>query len=146
MQIQVNPAQAAAAVEQAQPKVAEDGTFKYMLTSNVQEGELQAKMASMIEEITLQGNRIAKKMDVKDVKKYRSLIKAFMNEVITHSHEFERENFLDRRGRHRVYGIIKLVDETIDALAQELVNEEQDHISILSKIDEIRGLLLDIFT
>ncbi|MFI3201363.1 MAG: YaaR family protein [Eubacteriales bacterium] len=146
MEIQVNPAQAVVQPEQAQAKVAEDGTFKYMLTSNVQESELQAKMVSMIEEITMQGNRIAKRMDVKDVKKYRMLIKEFMNEVVTHSHEFARENFLDRRGRHRVYGIIKLVDEAIDGLAQELVSEEKDHISILSRIDEIRGLLLDIFT
>ena len=34
----------------------------------------------------------------------------------------------------------------LDELAEELMNEEQDHLAILSKIDEIRGLLLDIFT
>jgi hypothetical protein len=52
---------------------------------------------------------------------------------------------LDRRGRHRVYGIIRLVDEKLDELAKELVSEEKDTIHILSMVDEIRGLLLDIF-
>ena len=100
----------------------------------------------MMEQITMQGNKLAKHRDVKDMKRYRGLIKEFMNEVVTHSHEFSRENFLDRRGRHRVYGIIRLVDETLDELAKELVKDEQDNIAILGKIGEIRGLLLDIFT
>ncbi len=146
MQIQVNQAGAALPAQQTQAAAVEDGTFKYMLTSHVQAGELQARITALLEEITMQGNRLSKRMDVKDMKKYRSLVKEFMNEVITHSHEFSRENFLDRRGRHRVYGIIKLVDETLDELAQELVKEEKDHLAILNKIDEIRGLLLDIFT
>ena len=69
-----------------------------------------------------------------------------MNEVVNRSHKFSRENFLDRRGRHRVYGLVKLVDKNLDELAGELVKEEKDHIAILGKVDEIRGLLLDIST
>ena len=100
----------------------------------------------MMNEIAGQGELIAKKKDIKDMKKYRTLIKGFLNEVLSRSHEFSRENFLDRRGRHRVYGIVRMVDETLDALAAELVAEEKDNISILAKIGEIRGLLLDILT
>ena len=69
-----------------------------------------------------------------------------MNEVVSRSHKFSRENFLDRKGRHRVYGIIRQVDDTLDELARELVKDEKDHIAVLNKIDEIRGLILDIFT
>ena len=69
-----------------------------------------------------------------------------MNEIVSRSHSFSRENFLDRKGRHRVYGIIRLVDENLDELAQELMKDEQDHLTILNKIGEIRGLLLDILT
>ena len=85
-------------------------------------------------------------MDVRDMKRYRGLIKEFMNEVVNRSHKFSRENFLDRRGRHRVYGMVKLVDEKLDELAQVLVSGEKDHIDILNRVDEIRGLLLDIST
>lgn len=45
-----------------------------------------------------------------------------------------------------MYGIIRLIDENLDELAQELVKDEQDNLSILNKIGEIKGLLLDIFT
>ena len=73
-------------------------------------------------------------------------VKDFLNEIVNRSHSFSRENFLDKRGRHRVYGIVRLVDAKLDELAQELVKDEKDNLNILSKIGEIRGLLLDIFT
>ena len=123
-----------------------DGTFKFTLTSAIADAGLQEKLNAMLTDITTQGNVIAQHMDIRDMKKYRGLVKNFMNEVVNRSHKFSRENFLDRRGRHRVYGIIKLVDKNLDELAEELVKDEADHISILSKIGEIQGLLLDIFT
>ena len=129
--------------EQAQPT---DETFKSTLISHIEEQELQARLSMMMEEISKQGKKLSKKMDVRDMKKYRSLVKDFLNEVVNRSHEFSRENFLDKKGRHRVYGIIKLIDQNLDDLAQELMKEEKDHIAILGKIGEIRGLLLDIFT
>lgn len=123
-----------------------DGSFKFTLASAITDAELQAKVDSLMKDITAQGNRIAEHMDIRDMKHYRALIKEFLNEVVYRSHKFSRENFLDRRGRHRVYGIIKLIDSNLDELATALVDDEKDHISILAKIGEIRGLLLDILT
>lgn len=123
-----------------------DGSFKFTLSSAITDADLQAKVDALMEDITAQGNRIAEHMDIRDMKRYRGLIKDFLNEVVYRSHKFSRENFLDRRGRHRVYGIIKLIDKNLDELATELVSDEKDHLSILSKIGEIQGLLLDIFT
>lgn len=135
-----------APAEQVQNPQPVDGSFKFMLASHVAESELQGRLQTLMEEITIQGERLAKRRDVKDMRHYRALVKEFMNEVVTHSHSFSRENFLDRRGRHRVYGIIRLVDENLDLLAQELMKDEKDNLAILNKIGEIRGLLLDIFT
>ena len=123
-----------------------DDTFKFMLVSNIAEQELQKKIGGLMSQIDEQGKKISKKKDIRDMRRYRELIKELLNEVIYRSHEFSRENFLDRRGRHRVYGIIRLVDKNLDELAEELMKDEQDNISILSKIGEIQGLLLDIFT
>lgn len=133
-------------VEQKAPVTPPDESFKFTLISCIEETALQEKLAVLLEDITKEGKKIAKHMDVRDMKYYRSLIQEFMNEIVTRSHKFTRENFLDRRGRHRVYGMIKLVDENLDLLAAELMKEEKDHLVILGKIDEIRGLLLDILT
>lgn len=146
MDIKVNQALPVQQVENTTQTQAADGNFKFILASHIDDASLKEQLTAMMEEITQQGDRISKKMDIRDMKRYRTLVKSFMNEVVTRSHKFSRENFLDRRGRHRVYGIIKQVDDTLDELARELVKDEKDHIAILNKIGEIRGLLLDIFT
>ncbi|MGN0431087.1 MAG: YaaR family protein [Lachnospiraceae bacterium] len=146
MEIKVDNVQQTQQVQQTRETAPADGSFKFTLASHIGEAELQARLQGLMEEITMQGERLYKRRDVRDMKKYRSLIKEFMNEVVSRSHAFSRENFLDKRGRHRVYGIIRLIDENLDELAKELVKDEQDNISILNKIGEIRGLLLDIFT
>ena len=130
---------------EAKPQVQQtDGQFKFTLISNIEESELQTKLTALLEEITQQGESIKKRRDIKEMKRYREMIKEFMNEITSRSHKFSRENFLDRRGRHRVYGMIRQVNKNLDDLAAALLADEQDSITILSKIDEIRGLLLDI--
>lgn len=131
-------------IDKTQSNVNTDETFKFTLISNIEEEDLKEHLNSMIEQITSQGEKISKHMDIKDMKRYRELVKGFLNEVVNRSHKFSRENFLDRRGRHRIYGIVKKVDENLDALASELIKEEKDNLKVLNNIGEIRGLLLDI--
>ena len=144
MDIKVNDIKASSQIQSVKSTASSDDSFKFTLISNIEEKDLQEKLGNMMQEITEQGEKIAKHMDIKDMRKYRELVKGFLNEVVNRSHKFSRENFLDRRGRHRVYGIVKLVDKNLDELAGVLVKEEKNHLEIVGRIDDIRGLLLDI--
>ena len=146
MDIKVNQLQQLTQTEAPKNNQTTNDEFRFTLIKNIQDSELQDKLGTLMKEIEEQGAKIAKHMDIRDMKLYRSKIKEFMNEVVSRSHEFSRENFLGRRGRHRVYGIIKEVDKNLDDRADELIKEEKDNLSILGKIDDIRGLLLDIST
>ncbi|MCR4727269.1 MAG: YaaR family protein [Lachnospiraceae bacterium] len=146
MDVKVSGITQSTPVQATQPVQQTSEEFKFMLMSRIAEEDLQARLSSLMDEITMQGERISKKKDIKDMRHYRSLIKDFMNEIVSRSHAFSRENFLDRKGRHRVYGIIRLVDQTLDELAEELIKEQKDNLTILQKIGDIRGLILDIFT
>lgn len=146
MDIKVNaaqPVQQAQAPESSQPI---DDRFRFILESRVDDEGLAARLNVMIQDITQQGKLLGKKHDIRDMQRYRLLIKDFLNEIVTRSHSFSRENYLDKKGRHRVYGIIRLVDEKLDELAQELLKDEKDTIAIMGRIGTIEGLLLDIFT
>ena len=146
MGIKINGTTEVNQVPETAKAVEGDGSFKFTLASAITDADLQAKVDELLNDITAQGNRLAEHMDIRDMKRYRGLIKDFLNEVVYRSHRFSRENFLDRKGRHRVYGIIRLIDQNLDELASELVEDEKDHISILDRIGEIKGLLLDILT
>jgi uncharacterized protein YaaR (DUF327 family) len=146
MDIKINnitPTAQTQATEQAQEA---NGDFKFVLTSKLEDTDLAERLNLMMNDIIQQGKRISKRNDIKDMQRYRILIKDFLNEVVTRSHVFSRENFLDMKCRHRVYGIIRQVDKELDERAQELVKDECNNIDILAKIGQIQGLLLDIFT
>ena len=146
MDIKINQMNGLNQVEQNNQVKNTDDSFRFTLLSNIEEAGLQERLKLMYEDIVQQGKKIAKRTDISQMRQYRQLIKDFLNEVVNRSHQFSRENFLDRRGRHRVYGIIKLIDKNLDELAEELIKDEKDNIAILNKIDEIRGLILDILT
>lgn len=146
MDMRISQLTSQAPVETSTQALNGDDSFKFTLVSHIENDELQEKLSNLMKEIEEQGAKITKHMDIRDMKRYRNLVKEFMNEVTVNSHEFSRENFLDRKGRHRVYGIVKEVDKSLDDLAQELLKEEKDNLEILKKIDDIRGMLLDIST
>ena len=113
MDLRVTPMQQLQQMEQKAQTSESDNSFRFTLLNTLEENELKSGLATMMEDITQQGYKLGKRMDVRDMKLYRKMIKEFMNEIAGHTHKFRRENY---------------------------------HIAILSKIDEIRGLLLDIFT
>ena len=145
MDIKVNNLEQTPQIDTAKPApdVGND-SFRFALMSNIQEADLQERLTDLMGQITAEGEVISKRKDIKDMRKYRALVKEFMNEILNRSHKFSRQNFLDKKGRHRVYGIIKLVDQNLDDLAAELLKDESDNIAILAKIGEIRGLLIDL--
>lgn len=146
MDMRINQLTSQTPIENSTQTPKGDDSFKFTLISHIENSELQEKLSGLMKDIEEQGAKIAKHMDIRDMKRYRNLVKEFMNEVTANSHEFSRENFLDRRGRHRVYGIVKEVDKSLDELAQELLKNEKDNLEILKKVDDIRGMLLDIST
>lgn len=141
-QIQMPQLREIAKADQVKP----EKSFKFTLLSQIEDVDLQERFKDMLQSITDQGNKIAEHMDIRDVKLYRSMISEFLNEVVSRSHKFSRESFLDKRGRHRVYGVIRQVNLQIDELARNLIQEEKKQIDILGKVGEIQGLLLDLLT
>jgi len=144
--VKISQLQQLTQMEAPKSQKATDEEFKFTLIRNIDKADLKEKLTGLMKDIEEQGEKIAKHMDIKDMKKYRTSIKEFMNEIVTHSHSFSRENFLDKKGRHRVYGMVKLIDQALDDLAEELMQEEKDHLAILNKIGEIQGMILDLFT
>jgi uncharacterized protein YaaR (DUF327 family) len=68
-----------------------------------------------------------------------------MNETVSNSYVFTKNNAFDARGRHRVYAMIKKVNKDLDMIAEEVLKEQDDNLKVLDLVDDIRGLLVDIF-
>ena len=91
MEIKVNDTAPISQTTQTNQVDTGDGSFKFTLTSAIAEADLQQKLNGLLTDITTQGNLIAQHMDIRDMKKYRGLVKDFLNEVVNRSHKFSRE-------------------------------------------------------
>ena len=99
MDIKINNIQQMTQTQAPEQVQEANGDFKFVLTSKLEDASLAERLNLMLQDITQQGERISKKNDIKDMQRYRLLIKDFLNEVVTRSHFFSRENFLNRKAR-----------------------------------------------
>ncbi|SES86129.1 hypothetical protein SAMN05660297_00755 [Natronincola peptidivorans] len=111
----------------------------------IQSQHVREHLEGLYKKIVDQSEKIGEKLHLSEVVKYKQLVREFLDVATKNSHKFSKQNFLDRRGRHRVYCIVKSVDRELEALTKDFLNQEVDGINVLKRLDDIRGMLLDIF-
>lgn len=132
------------AKESAKPPKQVQSDFALKL-KGLNEDSLQEKLTTLLSDIDLQSRKIEKNFELGDILKYKKLVKEFLSLTVSNSHKFSKDNFLDRRGRHRVLSSIKEIDQELENLTKDFLDTEQDKLKIINRLDGIRGMLLDIF-
>lgn len=107
--------------------------------------DLTIRMNRLMSDIEKQGETLGKSMDFKDLKNYKKLVSEFMNEIVNNSLKFSKQSHFDKRGRHKVYALVKKVNSRIEELSREFLKEEKDNIKILECIGSIKGMLFDMY-
>lgn len=126
----------------------EAGTGRTSFVDTLQrkeESNLETRLNKLMSEISNQGELLGKNMDIKELKQYKKLIAEFMDEVVNSSLKYSKHNQFDRRGRHKVYALVKKVNAKVEELSREFLKEEKDNIKVLETIGTIKGLLLDMY-
>jgi hypothetical protein len=101
-----------------------------------EELELQMK------EIKETGEKLVVTKSYEDVLKYKKLIKNYLKSVVDYIYDINKNSsFWDRS----YFTTVKSINEKLEDITRELIYEEQENINIASKIDEINGLLVDIY-
>jgi uncharacterized protein YaaR (DUF327 family) len=114
--------------------------------SNKRQNVALEKMTGMMKEIETQGEKLAEHRTIDDLRKYKKMVKEFMEEAVNNGLQLEEQRGFNRRGRTKVYKIVKEVDSRLTQLANDVINKEKSHLDILGKVGEIQGLLINIYT
>lgn len=104
------------------------------------------RMAKMMQDIEAQGDKLSKSRTIEDFKKYKQLVKSFMEDAISNGLELEEQRGLGWRGRTKVYKLVKEVDSKLIDLANTVLDKEKKGLEILGLVGEIQGLLINIYT
>lgn len=107
--------------------------------------DIETRLNKLMSDIERQGENLSKTMDIRELKNYKKLITEFMDEVVNHSLKFSKHSHFDRRGRHKVYALVRRVNAKVEELSREFLKEEKDNIKILESIGSIKGMLLDMY-
>ncbi|MFU8691514.1 YaaR family protein [Rossellomorea sp. FS2] len=132
-------------VETKAPVAGESVSFTEVM-GNKREQLLYEKFAKMAGDIEHQGKVLSESRTVEDLKRYKKMVKSFMEEAIQNGLQLENQRGFNRRGRTKVYKIVKEVDSKLMQLTNEVLKKEQKGLNILNLVGEVQGLLINIYT
>ncbi|HHU22285.1 MAG TPA: YaaR family protein [Clostridiales bacterium] len=119
------------------------GSFQQQLGSQLKE-QYRQRVTALFDEISEQAAYIIENVDMGAFEKYRQLIAALLEEVTSNAYRLESEYVLDPSGRQRVYEIIRTIDKKLENLAADILSRNSKHIDYICRMDEIRGLIMDM--
>lgn len=105
----------------------------------------QERLTQLLNDIDKQGQILARSRSVRDFYQYKNLVKRFMEEAVKYGVSLDDRRGMNRRGRSRLYKIIKEVDGQLLQLADDLLTEQAPMIDLLARIGEIRGMLINLY-
>ena len=115
--------------------------------SNDQErGEYQERIQTLFDEIWKSAPSLLQKCNLQNFEHYREKLTDLMEELLHHTYLFQSENVQDSYGRRKVYATVTVVSQKMKELGEDLLAENTEQLKFISRVDEIRGLLMDLFS
>jgi len=112
----------------------------------------------LMDEVRNTGDVLRNRPFPEEIMRYKQAVRNFMNYVVKNSYSVEREegipNFLrpgfsGRRGtpeamEGKLYTKIQVIDKKLEDLAAMLLSGQKQQMELVSRLEEIRGLLVDL--
>lgn len=102
----------------------------------------EEQLKQMQEDIKKKGNRLSVTKCYSDVQAYKKLIKEYLKSVLTHMYQVNKDISF---WQTQYFMTVETIDEKLKELTNLLLSEEKDNLNIASTIDEISGLVVDIY-
>lgn len=119
--------------------------FGDMVVSQGQKMQTE-QITRLLGDISTAGDRIAKSRNLRDLAKFKMLVKRFLKEAVSYGMELKQSHTWNRFGEGRRLKIIDTIDEKLVELTEDMLDEEKSSVDLLAKIGEIKGLLINLYT
>lgn len=109
-----------------------------------EEKEFKDFLKKLLSEIEKQGNILSNNITFEELKKYKTLVKKFLQEVVARIYKFDKRINVDTSGRQKILSTIKKVNDELEEITRMTLRNEKDKLLLLAKIGEIKGMLVDL--
>jgi uncharacterized protein len=103
------------------------------------------RLRELVSKIEDQGAILAESRTVEDLRKYKQLVKDFMDDAIKSGLQLEDRRGFSRRGKSKIYKIVEQVDTKIIELTDAVLVQQKSSLEILDLVGEIKGLLVNVY-
>jgi uncharacterized protein len=98
----------------------------------------------LLDAVTELGEDLKRDPTMERIKAYKAAVRRFMSRVVRDSYVAEEKSGGTSFKKRKKYTIVRVVDEKLESLAAEILRHQRDQLEILRRMDEIRGLLVDL--
>ncbi|WP_110928457.1 YaaR family protein [Bacillus massiliglaciei] len=110
--------------------------------NNVTYERLSKKFAAL----ETQGEKLADNQTVENLRKYKKMLKDFMDDALQNGLELQEQRGFNQRGSTKMYKLVKEADRKVVELTNQVLGQEKDGQSILSLVGEIKGIIINLYT
>ncbi|WP_416827655.1 YaaR family protein [Ectobacillus polymachus] len=103
------------------------------------------RLHTLMSEIEKQGDRLQDSQTLQDLISYKKSIHSFLQEVIQNGLSLEEKRGQLPNGREKKLKLIKQVDQKLLELSQQVLDQSLPSVSMLAKMGEIKGLLVNLY-
>ncbi|MGV2913358.1 YaaR family protein [Bacillus safensis] len=119
----------------------------FKASMETQSGKLRLEQLTvMLSDIEVFGKKLAKSRNLKDLARFKGLVKRFVKETVDNGLNIETSRSFDIYGNTRTLALVKALDEKLIELNEEMMDQEKPSIDLLERIGEIKGLLINLYT
>nr|WP_232624296.1 YaaR family protein [Bacillus safensis] len=119
----------------------------FKASMETQSGKLRLEQLTvMLSDIEVFGKKLAKSRNLKDLARFKGLVKRFVKETVDKGLNIETSRSFDIYGNTRTLALVKALDEKLIELTEEMMDQEKPSIDLLERIGEIKGLLINLYT
>lgn len=111
-----------------------------------QDAQSTERLQTLLTQIDESGRRLSQMPTYGELKSYRELVRKFIGEAVSRAYTLESRTGWDRHGRQKLYTTIRKVDEKLAEMTEDVRVGQERQLSIMSKHDAVRGMLVDLFT
>ncbi len=106
-----------------------------------EEGEKRS-LDEILRDLDEAGKKLKDDPSLENLKRYKSLVKSFLKGALMRAYKV-REVMSRRTGK--LFVLVERVDRALEELVEGVLKRQVDALWIASKLEEIRGLLIDIY-
>jgi uncharacterized protein YaaR (DUF327 family) len=104
----------------------------------------EAPLSDLLDEVTSLGDELKENPTMDNIKTYRRAVKNFIARVSAEAYQIQEKTTGMGFKKRKKYALIVVVDEKLEQLAIGILQTQKDQLEILRRVDEIRGLLVDL--